>query len=355
MRFGQVLTSALHERLNPPTMDPDHLPSSPFHHRRSSARSDAQDPSEINCAPRADVSPVTHTVLPPWQSQDVAYADRAYVKVDPWNEASSSSFRPSSLLTSEPLNRSTSITIGKRTRSTSLPPVTPVKRTKHRHAPHTPSEPWNWMIREPKRERSKLERAEQQAVLLRQELEISRPRTSVIVASRGPPINVNTLKSLDANEILRNPQLRHDLLFDALAFRPVTLDPADPSIDSRASAAVADMYWESISDEMTLGCRCSRWRVAGVEGRIDAGALVAKRKEAKCVCGGWRMGVSESEWWGGQASRWPSRLPELVKSRSRFESTNPSPPRNPRLSDGVHHPLRLSLRPLILSRSACRA
>jgi len=165
--------------------------------------------------------------------------------------------------------------------------------------------------------------------LLRQELELSRPRhaTSVIVASRGPPINVNTLKSLDANEILRNPQLRHDLLFDALAFRPVSLPPvatvqdgtlpaADPATDAHASAAVANIYWESIADEIFSGCRCARWRVTGAEGRIDAASLVAKKKESGCVCGGWRLDMTESRWWTMQESRWQSRLPELIKSES---------------------------------------
>ena len=425
-------------------MDPNHLPSSPLqhHHRHSASRPDNAAPQERPSSSSdtsnklalpastnaANASVNTTTVPPQWQAQEVSAlpttynhepAGVVYDTSDPWPEnaiagpssqpwdqtlsqplattsrcptptpppsaelAPDSAVPSSSLLTSEPLNRSASSAsstpfpilapspcptprlttatakkLGKRSRSASLPLVIPdIKRFKHHHGPPTPSDQWRWALREPKHERKKLERADEAASGLRAEIDAvrrARKPTSVIIASRGPPINLCTLKSLDADEILKNPQLRHDLLFDALSFRPVALVPApgspatgtsptstspsiplasptttpvtprgdvipagvDPTNDPRAMAAMADMYWESIASEIASGCRCSRWRVDGVEGKIDSAALVAKSKEKGCLCGGWKYDQTEAGWWAWQAAKLPSRLPELIKSES---------------------------------------
>ncbi|OSX59836.1 hypothetical protein POSPLADRAFT_1092821, partial [Postia placenta MAD-698-R-SB12] len=63
-----------------------------------------------------------------------------------------------------------------------------------------------------------------------------------------PPINRDTLKELDLEAILRNPQLRHDLLFDSgLQFRPTS---------SRRKRDLADNYWLAIIRELECGCTC---------------------------------------------------------------------------------------------------
>ncbi|KAF8655481.1 hypothetical protein AX16_003039 [Volvariella volvacea WC 439] len=63
-----------------------------------------------------------------------------------------------------------------------------------------------------------------------------------------PLINRQTLKELDLDSILRNPQLRHDILFDpGLQFRPTS---------SRRKRELADRYWAAITQELESGCTC---------------------------------------------------------------------------------------------------
>ncbi|KAJ6559226.1 T-complex protein 11-domain-containing protein [Mycena vulgaris] len=63
-----------------------------------------------------------------------------------------------------------------------------------------------------------------------------------------PPINRNTLKELDLEVIIRNPQLRHDLLFDpGLQFRPTT---------TRRKTERSEKYWAAITCELESGCTC---------------------------------------------------------------------------------------------------
>ncbi|KAF7365245.1 Vacuolar ATP synthase subunit B [Mycena venus] len=70
-----------------------------------------------------------------------------------------------------------------------------------------------------------------------------------------PPINRNTLKELDLDVIIRNPQLRHDLLFDpGLQFRPTT---------TRRKTERAEKYWAAITTELECGCTCVSFDVRG--------------------------------------------------------------------------------------------
>ncbi|EGV66831.1 Protein SOSEKI 1 [Yamadazyma tenuis] len=60
-----------------------------------------------------------------------------------------------------------------------------------------------------------------------------------------PPINLSSLKEIDLNEILKNPQLRHDILFDPqLQFRP-NLDGER----GRRKRSIIDKYWLEILKE----------------------------------------------------------------------------------------------------------
>ncbi|KAF7314248.1 Vacuolar ATP synthase subunit B [Mycena kentingensis (nom. inval.)] len=92
-------------------------------------------------------------------------------------------------------------------------------------------------------------------------LQLRRPPTIPIDASSShiaapiPPINRNTLKELDLDAIIRNPQLRHDLLFDpGLQFRPTC---------TRRKAERADRYWAAITTELETGCTCVSFDVRG--------------------------------------------------------------------------------------------
>ena len=60
-----------------------------------------------------------------------------------------------------------------------------------------------------------------------------------------PPINLTSLKEIDLNEILKNPQLRHDILFDPqLQFRP-NLDGER----GKRKKSIIDKYWYEIYKE----------------------------------------------------------------------------------------------------------
>lgn len=67
-----------------------------------------------------------------------------------------------------------------------------------------------------------------------------------------PPINLQSLKEIDLHEILKNPQLRHDILFDPqLQFRP-NLDGER----GKRKKTIIDKYWNEIQKE------CSQFFVA---------------------------------------------------------------------------------------------
>ncbi|KAF7299110.1 Vacuolar ATP synthase subunit B [Mycena indigotica] len=79
--------------------------------------------------------------------------------------------------------------------------------------------------------------------------------TSSHIASHIPPISRTTLKELDLDAIMRNPQLRHDLLFDGnLQFRPTS---------TRRKTERAEKYWQAITTELETGCTCVSFDIRG--------------------------------------------------------------------------------------------
>ncbi|TCD65491.1 hypothetical protein EIP91_002575 [Steccherinum ochraceum] len=136
------------------------------------------------------------------------------------------------------------------------------------------------------------------------------------VPSHQPPINRETLKELDLEAILRNPQLReyftlsrlsffvepvippgHDLLFDSgLQFRPTS---------SRRKRDLADNYWSAIVRELENGCTCAT---------VDAHGRPLERV---CICKSVPMPVGRSIRASTPAGtfvtvRTPSRLKPLL-------------------------------------------
>ncbi|KAK4683605.1 hypothetical protein P7C73_g6632, partial [Tremellales sp. Uapishka_1] len=248
---------------------------------------------------------------------------------------------PAGLCTSEPLNRSSSNRGSpiisshplKRQRASSLPAATPdFKRFKSRHT--VPSEPRTHHFEAASTLLTPAQRKQAQAAELGRHLTpgraARRSNLSLLVAAKTPPINVKTLKSLEAGEILQNPQLRHDLLFDSLAFRPVNPSQSSVLLDGKTpvdTAVAIDMYWTSIKEEIEAGCRCTRWKIFG--GLSTKGNLETKEKVNKCVCGAWQRHLSEKDWWASMGE-YPSRIPELVKTLreiliSLMGSTTPCP------------------------------
>ncbi|KAI6129810.1 T-complex protein 11-domain-containing protein [Pisolithus croceorrhizus] len=75
------------------------------------------------------------------------------------------------------------------------------------------------------------------------------------IPSLHPLINRQTLKELDLSAILRNPQLRHDLMFDAgLQFRPTS---------GRRKRDLSDKYWRAVAQELETGCTCISFDLQG--------------------------------------------------------------------------------------------
>lgn len=110
--------------------------------------------------------------------------------------------------------------------------------------------------------------------------------TAITVPSNGPPITKTSLHELDLCEVLRNPQLRHDVVFDPhLMFRP----NYDGERGQR-KRQTAERYWTAVGRELDHGCRCTAFLGSSV---------------LACVCGP-AVGA------GSIARRLPSRVPALV-------------------------------------------
>lgn len=78
---------------------------------------------------------------------------------------------------------------------------------------------------------------------------------STFIPSLHPPITRQTLKELDLHEILKNPQLRHDIVFDSnVQFRP--------NFDGergRKKKELGNKYWYAIQKEIETGCTCTHF------------------------------------------------------------------------------------------------
>ena len=143
----------------------------------------------------------------------------------------------------------------------------------------------------------------------------------ICIAVQRPLINTETLRQTDTSELLQDRQLRHDLLFNNVAFRSTGMTAPTPlaesgairqvtsQVTSRTASVRADMYWDSIAAEISSGCRCTRWKA-------KLGTWEKPERVNSCVCGKWMRNLSEEGWWecNQVGSRWRSRLPELVKS-----------------------------------------
>ncbi|KAJ8292784.1 Protein SOK1 [Rhodotorula toruloides] len=78
----------------------------------------------------------------------------------------------------------------------------------------------------------------------------------ITTASLAPPITKDTLQELDLSEIMRNPQLRHDVVFDPnLMFRP----NYDGERGER-KRLTTEQYWVAVAREVSIGCRCAAFR-----------------------------------------------------------------------------------------------
>ncbi|TFK52540.1 Tcp11-domain-containing protein [Heliocybe sulcata] len=119
------------------------------------------------------------------------------------------------------------------------------------------------------------------------------------VPSPFPLVTRETLKELDLEAILRNPQLRHDLLFDpGLQFRPTS---------GRRKRELYDSYWRAVLRELETGCTCVSFNLEGGP------------HERVCICNGLPLPPSSPHWlvWihaqDVVTMRMPSRIRPLLQ------------------------------------------
>lgn len=148
-------------------------------------------------------------------------------------------------------------------------------------------------------------------------------QVGILLPQRYPPISLTSLATLEAAEILRFPQLRHDLLFDNLAFRPLgrsgsgslascaSLPAAKISPEPSQARLSSNLYWEAVDREIATGCRCLRW---DMKTAVPDQNEMAARRAVDCVCGGWMREATEVEW-TKSLKHWPSRIPLMINCK----------------------------------------
>ncbi|KDQ62422.1 hypothetical protein JAAARDRAFT_30329 [Jaapia argillacea MUCL 33604] len=119
------------------------------------------------------------------------------------------------------------------------------------------------------------------------------------IPSPFPLVNRETLKELDLEAILRNPQLRHDLMFDPnLQFRPTS---------GRRKREIYETYWRAVLKELETGCTC-------VTFDFDSNP-----RECICQCHGSPLPASSPGWLvalypqSAMTLRMPSRIRPLLE------------------------------------------
>ena len=124
---------------------------------------------------------------------------------------------------------------------------------------------------------------------------------STFTPTLHPPITRHTLRELDLFEILKNPQLRHDVVFDPnVQFRP--------NFDGergRRKREAGERYWTAVVREIETGCTCTAFS----HGQLMPCTCKARQRLSKPSAGRSVPTVQASL----SQSRIPSRIPLLVQ------------------------------------------
>lgn len=100
-------------------------------------------------------------------------------------------------------------------------------------------------------------------------------RCSLVTSCWRPPITVHSLRELDLEGVLKNAQLRHDLVFDTgLMFRPNfdgercvilpnTIGPILMLTRGIRKKLLGERYWTAIQREILNGCKCTTFNAGG--------------------------------------------------------------------------------------------
>ncbi|CDR99240.1 related to SOK1 protein [Sporisorium scitamineum] len=123
---------------------------------------------------------------------------------------------------------------------------------------------------------------------------------STFTPTLHPPITRHTLRELDLFEILKNPQLRHDVVFDPnVQFRP--------NFDGergRRKREAGERYWTAVVREIETGCTCTAFS----HGQLLPCTCKAKHRVRKSGAAGTQDTATPLH-----QSRIPSRIPLLVQ------------------------------------------
>ncbi|CBQ69582.1 related to SOK1 protein [Sporisorium reilianum SRZ2] len=123
---------------------------------------------------------------------------------------------------------------------------------------------------------------------------------STFTPTLHPPITRHTLRELDLFEILKNPQLRHDVVFDPnVQFRP--------NFDGergRRKREAGERYWTAVVREIETGCTCTAFS----HGQLLPCTCKAKHRLRRSGAAGTQDAAAPL-----QPSRIPSRIPLLVQ------------------------------------------
>lgn len=154
-------------------------------------------------------------------------------------------------------NNQASFSIKRRFRSKSLPNINFARRNRHRHYQQSSSTFYKQQNKHISllKKKTSLNRSHHHhhrgPLHLRNSganLSCSIPASSSTSNSNNndlPPVNIQSLKEIDLSEIVKNPQLRHDILFDPqLQFRP-NLDGER----GKRKKIIVDKYWKDIQLE----------------------------------------------------------------------------------------------------------
>ncbi|MBW0504284.1 hypothetical protein O181_043999 [Austropuccinia psidii MF-1] len=125
-----------------------------------------------------------------------------------------------------------------------------------------------------------------------------------------PPITRSSMAELEFIEVLKNAQLRHDIVFDdVLRFRP-NLD-GDRGERKRL---IADRYWLAIGQELEKNCRCTAFLHRSPDRYHHDSSSFELRKILPCVCSGGLTYEGKIKKIGTiPLNKIPSRIPGLVE------------------------------------------
>ncbi|EGG12667.1 uncharacterized protein MELLADRAFT_86876 [Melampsora larici-populina 98AG31] len=173
-----------------------------------------------------------------------------------------------------------------------------------------------------------------------------------------PPITRSSMAELEFVEVLKNAQLRHDIVFDdVLRFRP-NLD----GDRGQRKRLVADRYWIAIARELEANCRCAAF-VQRFPDRRPISTAPDPRQVLGCVCSGGQFNEASSEPNIKPGTipldRIPSRIPPLVEELRnillslvvpRSQALCPNKNTDPSPSSSAHDVICSTLDPIEISQ-----